>query len=60
MEFYGFPKVTLGIGNVEVKAFIADVGTEFTNQLEEELGQANIILIPATYSQAIKSEDIDK
>ena len=31
-----------------------------TNQLEEELGQANITLGPATYSQAMKSEDVDK
>jgi len=48
------------MGNVEAKAFIADVGTELTNQLEEELGQANVTLSPATYSQAIKSEDVDK
>ena len=48
------------MGNVEVKAFITDVGTELTNQLEEELGQANVTLGPATYSQAIKSEDVDK
>ena len=30
------------------------------NQLEEELGQANVILGLATYSQAMKSEDVDK
>ena len=60
MEFFDFPKVTFAIGNVEVKAFIADVGTELTNQLEEELGQANVTLGPATYSQTIKSEDMDK
>ena len=46
--------------NVKAKAFIADVGTELTNQLEEKLGQANVTLSPATYSQAIKSEDVDK
>jgi len=59
-EFYDFPKVTLAMGNVEAKAFIADIGTELTNQLKEELGQANITLSPATYSQAMKSEDVDK
>jgi len=59
MEFYSFPKVTLAIGNIKAKAFIADIGTKLMNQLEEELGQANITLGPATYSQAMKS-DIDK
>jgi len=60
MEFYGFPKVMLTMGNVKAKAFIADVGTKLTNQLKEELGQANITLGPATYSQAMKSEEVDK
>ena len=60
MEFYGFTKVTLAIGNVEAKAFVADIGTELMNQLKEELGQTNVILGPATDAQAIKSEDIDK
>jgi len=60
MEFYGFPKITLAMSNVEAKALIADVGTELTNQLEEELGQANVTLGPAAYSQAMKSEDVDK
>ena len=45
----------LAMGNVEVKAFIADIGTELMNPLKEKLRQANIILSPATYSQAIKS-----
>ena len=48
------------MGNVEAKAFIADIGTELMNQLEEELGQATVTLGPATYSQAMKSEDVDK
>ena len=47
------------MGNIKAKAFIADVGTELMNQLEEELRQANI-LGPATYSQAIKFKDMDK
>ena len=50
MEFYSFPKVMLATGNVEARAFIADVSTELTNQLEDELGQANVTLGPATYS----------
>ena len=48
------------MGNIEAKAFIADIRTELTNQLEEELGQANVTLGPATYSQAMKSKDVDK
>ena len=60
MEFYGFPKITLAIGNIEAKSFIANVSTELMNQLEEEFGQANIILGLATYSQVIQSEDVDK
>ena len=48
------------MGNVEAKAFITDVGTELTNQLKEELRQANVTLGPATYSQAMKFEDMDK
>ena len=48
------------MGNVEAKAFIADIGIELKTQLEEELGQANVTLGPATYSQAIKCEDVDK
>jgi len=31
MEFHGFLKVTLAIGNIEAKAFIADIGTELMN-----------------------------
>jgi len=50
MAFYGFPKFTLAIGNIEAKAFIADVSTELTNTPEQDLGQANIILELATYS----------
>jgi len=50
----------LAMGNVEVKAFIADIGTELMNQLEEKLRQANVTFGPATYSQAMKSEDMDK
>ena len=38
------------MGNVEAKGLIVDVGTELTKQLEEELGQANVILDLATYS----------
>ena len=45
--------------NVEAEAFIADVGTKLTKQLEDELGQANVTLGPATYSQAMKFEDVD-
>ena len=30
------------------------------NQLDEELRLANVILGPPTYSQAMKSEDVDK
>jgi len=48
------------MSNIEGKAFIADVSTELMNPLEEELGQANITLGPATYSQAIKSKDMYK
>ena len=47
------------MGNIKAKAFSADISTELMNQLEE-FGQANIILGYAIYSQAIKSEDIDK
>ena len=43
-----------------MKAFITDVGTKLMNQLEQEVGQGNIILGLATYSQAITSEDMDK
>ena len=60
MKFYSFLKVILIIGNIEVKAFIADIEIELTNQLKEELRQANVTLGPATYSQAMKSEDVDK
>ena len=60
MEFYSILKVILAIGNINIKAFIANISTELMNQLKEELGQANIILGPAIYSQAIKSEDVDK
>ena len=48
------------MSNIEAKAFITHVGTELTNQLEEELRQANVTLGLATYSQAMKSEDVDK
>ena len=48
------------MGNVEAKAFIADISIELKTQLEEELGQANVILGPAIYSQAMKFEDVDK
>ena len=44
----------LAIDNVKAKAFIVDVSTELTKQLEDELGQANVKLGPATYSQAMK------
>ena len=60
MEFYSFLKVMLIIGNVEVKAFITDIGIELTNQLKEELRQANVTLGPTIYSQTIKTEDINK
>ena len=35
MEFYGFPKVILAMGNVKAKAFITDIGIELMNQFEE-------------------------
>jgi len=60
MEYYSFPKVILAIHNIKGKAFIADISTELMNQLKEELGQANVTLGPAIYSQAMKSEDVDK
>ena len=50
----------LTIGNVKAKAFILDIRIKLTDQLKEELRQANIILDPATYSQAIKSKDMDE
>ena len=40
----------LAISNIEEKVYIADIGTELMNQLEEELRQANITLSPTTYS----------
>ena len=46
---YGYLKVTLAIGNIEVKAFIADISTELNNQLAEKLGESNIILGLTTY-----------
>ena len=60
MEFYCFSKVMLAMSSIKAKVFIANIGTELTNQLEEELGQANVILSLVTYSQAMKSEDVDK
>jgi len=36
MEFYGFLKVMLAMGNIKVKAFIANIVTKLTNQLKEK------------------------
>ena len=48
------------MGNMEVKCFIADIGTELTDQLKQELRQANILLSLATSSQAKKFKDVNK